>query len=144
PSAAQLRDTISFWKLHHSSWDTAEPVPGPVVQAARSLREKLLADPYRPAYHFCLPEGDGLPGDPNGAFYANGRYHLMYLYRREGRGFSWGHVSSKDLLHWRHHPDAIVPSGNEDGVFSGGGFLDDNGMAILSYWQVISLRAGEC
>jgi len=143
PSVAQLRDTISFWKLHHSSWDTSDPVPRSVVQAARSLREKLLADPYRPAYHFCLPEGDGLPGDPNGAFYANGRYHLMYLYRREGRGFSWGHVSSKDLLHWRHHPDAIVPSGNEDGVFSGGGFLDESGTAILSYWQVISLNQGE-
>jgi len=142
-STAQLRDTIAFWKLRNSSWDTSDPVPAPVIQATRSLREKLLVDPYRPGYHFCLPEGDGRPGDPNGAFYANGRYHLMYLYRREGRGFSWGHVSTKDLLHWRHHPDAITPSGNEDGVFSGGGFLDDDGKVVLSYWQVVSLKDGE-
>lgn len=142
-SAAQLRDTIPFWKLHHSTWIATDPVPGAVVQATRSFREKLLADPYRPAYHFCLPEGDGKPGDPNGAFHANGRYHLMYLYRREGRGFSWGHVSSKDLIHWRHHPDAIVPSGNEDGIYSGGAFVDADGQAVLSYWQVIRLKKGE-
>lgn len=142
-STAQLPDTIPFWKLHHSTWIASDPVPGAVVQSTRSFREKLLNDPYRPGYHFTLPEGDGLPGDPNGAFYANGRYHLMYLYRREGRGFSWGHVSSKDMLHWRHHPDAIVPSGNEDGAFSGGAFVDDDGTAILSYWQFIALNAGE-
>ena len=64
------------------------------IVAARALREKLLQDPYRPGYHFCVPEDIGRPGDPNGAFYANGRYHLMYLYDRRGvhgwrgRGFS--------------------------------------------------------
>lgn len=142
-SSAQLLDTVAFSKLQNATWITSQPVPGAVVQATRSFREKLLSDPYRPGYHFTVPEGNGIPGDPNGAFYANGRYHLMYLYHREGRGFSWGHVSSKDMLHWRHHPDAIVPSGNEDGVFSGGAFVDDDGKAILSYWQVISLRDGE-
>jgi hypothetical protein len=43
----------------------------------------------------------------NGAFYHNGRYHLMYLYNRNGSGFCWGHVSSTVLIHWRHHPDEI-------------------------------------
>src|SRR5690606_41142385 len=143
-SSAQLLDTVAFSKLQNATWITSQPVPGAVVQATRSFREKLLSDPYRPGYHFTVPEGNGIPGDPNGAFYTNGRYHLLYLYHREGRGSSWGHVSSNDMLHWRHHPDAIVPSGNEDGVFSGGAFVDDDGKAILSYWQVISLRAGEC
>lgn len=142
-ASAQLLDTIPFWKLQNSTWITTQPVPPGVVQATRSLREKLLADPYRPGYHFNVPEDRGIPGDPNGAFFANGRYHLMYLYHREGRGFSWGHVSSKDLLHWRHHPDAIVPTGNEDGIFSGGAFLDDDGKAVLSYWQVVSLKEEE-
>jgi beta-fructofuranosidase len=117
-------------------WITGHAVPGPVLQVTRSLREKLLADPYRPAFHFCLPEDIGVPGDPNGAFYYKGKYHLMYLYNREGHGFSWGHVSSSDLLHWRHHPDALMPGGQDEGVFSGGAFMDDDGTAYLSYWML--------
>lgn len=107
-----------------------------MVRASRLLRERLLADPYRPTYHFCVPEDMGLPGDPNGAFYHDGRYHLMYLYNRIESGFCWGHVSSSDLVHWRHHPDAIGPGAGDDGCFSGGAFVDDDGAAYLSYWML--------
>lgn len=44
------------------------PVPEEAVRSARLLRERFLADPHRPTYHFCTPEDMGLPGDPNGAF----------------------------------------------------------------------------
>jgi len=104
------------------------------------LRERLLADPYRPGYHFCVPEDMGQPGDPNGAFFANGRYHLMYLYNRTGVGFCWGHISSHDLLHWRHHPDALGPGSGDEGCFSGGAFVDEDGTAILSYWMLWGAR----
>jgi beta-fructofuranosidase len=113
-----------------------QPIPKEVIKATREFRERLMTDPYRPAYHFAFPEDNGRPGDPNGAFFANGRYHLMYLYNREGVGFSWGHVSSTDLLNWRHHPDAILPGNGDDGCFSGGAFVDDDGSAILSYWML--------
>ena len=62
----------------------------------------------------------------------------MYLYNRQGSGFSWGHISSKDLLHWRHHPDAIVPGDGDDGVFSGGAFVDQNGKATITYWEFMN------
>jgi beta-fructofuranosidase len=107
-----------------------------MVRAARLLRERFLADPYRPTYHFCVPEDMGRPGDPNGAFYHNGRYHLMYLYNRLESGFCWGHISSSDLVHWRHHPDAIGPGHGDEGCFSGGAFVDDDGAAYLSYWML--------
>ena len=113
-----------------------QAVPKEIVKAMREFRERLLADPYRPAFHFCVPEDKGLPGDPNGAFYANGRFHLMYLYDRTGTGFAWGHVSSIDLLHWRHHPDAMTPGNGDEGCFSGGAFVDDNGAVVLSYWML--------
>ncbi|MFT7033814.1 MAG: beta-fructofuranosidase [Cyclobacteriaceae bacterium] len=129
-------DTIKFEIDSTNFWITDRQVPKAVIQSTRSYRERLLADPYRPAYHFCLTEDEGHPGDPNGAFYHNGRYHLMYLYNRSGSGFSWGHVSSKDMLHWRHHPDALMPSDGDEGVFSGGAFMDDDGTAILSYWML--------
>jgi beta-fructofuranosidase len=111
-------------------------VPKEMIISARELREHLMTDPYRPAYHFCIPEGNGRPGDPNGAFFHNGRYHLMYLYERAGIGFAWGHISSKDLLNWQHHPDAIGPGDGDEGCFSGGAFVDDDGSAVLSYWML--------
>ncbi len=113
-----------------------QPIPKEIIKATRDFRERLMTDPYRPAYHFAFPEDNGRPGDPNGAFFANGRYHLMYLYNREGVGFSWGHVSSTDLLNWRHHPDAIIPGNGDEGCFSGGAFVDDDGSATLSYWML--------
>lgn len=129
-----------------SLFNVNQDIPKDVIIASREFRARLLTDPYRPAYHFILPEGDGHPGDPNGAFYYNGRYHLMYLYNRAGPGlswdnrasseFSWGHVSSKDMLHWRHHPDAIGPGDGDEGCFSGGAFVDDDGTVILSYWML--------
>jgi beta-fructofuranosidase len=112
------------------------------IRAARELREHMLADRYRPGYHFTVPEDIGQPGDPNGAFFANGRYHLMYLYNRRGmpgwrgNGFCWGHVSSSDLVHWRHHPDALLPGDGDGGCFSGGAFVDDDGTAYLTYWRL--------
>jgi beta-fructofuranosidase len=60
----------------------------------------------------------------------------MYLYNRSGSGFCWGHISSADLVHWRYHPDAIGPGHGDEGCFSGGGFVDDNGTAYLSYWML--------
>jgi beta-fructofuranosidase len=124
------------WAPVPKSWSRNTPVPAEVVRSTRLLRERFLADPYRPGYHFCVPEDMGMPGDPNGAFYHGGRYHLMYLYNRNGTGFCWGHISSKDLVHWRHHPDAIGPGGSDEGCFSGGAFVDDDGTAYLSYWML--------
>lgn len=124
------------WAPIPSDWSVTGPVPSAVIRSTRLLRERLLADPYRPTYHFCPPEDFGMPGDPNGAFYHDGRYHLMYLYNRTGAGFCWGHISSQDLVHWRHHPDAIGPGNGDVGCFSGGAFVDDDGIAYLSYWML--------
>ncbi len=107
-----------------------------MILNSRKLREKLLSDPYRPGYHFCTPEDIGLPGDPNGAFYAKGRYHLMYLYRFRGDGFRWGHISSIDLVHWRHHPDSLIPDSLDGGIFSGGAFVDYDEKVYLTYWAL--------
>ena len=112
------------------------------IAAAREMRERLLRDRYRPGYHFAIPEDIGMPGDPNGAFWANGRYHLMYLYNRRGTkawgnaAFCWGHISSADLVHWRHHADALLPGDGDGGCFSGGAFVDEDGTAYLTFWRL--------
>jgi len=44
------------------------------VQSTRLLREKLLDDKYAPDIISAFPEDNGMPGDANGCFYAQGRY----------------------------------------------------------------------
>ena len=97
---------------------------------ARALREKLLSDPYRPGYHFVVPEGRCMPFDPNGAIFWKGRYHLFYIFQ-DKRGHNWGHVSSTDLFHWRHHPTGLVA-----GMFSGNCFVNKDGRPTMCYHQV--------
>ncbi|HNQ90874.1 MAG TPA: GH32 C-terminal domain-containing protein [Verrucomicrobiota bacterium] len=103
---------------------------GGVDRSARALREKLLSDPHRPGYHFVTPEGTCMPFDPNGAVYWKGRYHLFYIFQDQ-RGHNWGHVSSTDLFHWRHHPTGLV-----SGMFSGNGFINHEGRPTMCYHQV--------
>lgn len=104
--------------------------------AAQCYRERLLEDPYRPTYHFAVPSGNAWPGDPNGAFFADGVYHLMYLYfNPDAQTYCWGHISSHDLLHWRSHPDALTGLKGDQGCFSGGAFVDDDQTAYLSFWK---------
>jgi hypothetical protein len=95
--------------------------------SARALREKLLSDPHRPGYHFVIPEGQAMPFDPNGAIYWKGRYHLFYIFQDQ-RGHNWGHVSSTDLFHWRHHPTGLV-----SGMFSGNCFINKEGRPTMCY-----------
>ncbi|MBR4888560.1 MAG: glycoside hydrolase family 32 protein [Clostridia bacterium] len=107
-----------------------------MINAARKYRETLLNDPHRPGYHFAIPEDNGIPGDPNGAFYADGVYHLMYLHKNsETNGFHWGHLTSTDLLHWRRHKDALTVQDGDEGCFSGGAFVDDDKTAYLTFWK---------
>lgn len=101
-------------------------------------------DPYRPRYHFAQPGRNGDPGDPNGAFFADGRYHLMYLYHHEeSDSFRWGHVSSEDLLHWHHHPDALSSLNGDRGCNSGGAFVDEDGTAYLTFWKFASVDSSD-
>jgi sucrose-6-phosphate hydrolase SacC (GH32 family) len=112
----------------------ATPHAGPGLNkpatVARSLREKLLSDSYRPGYHFVTPEGRCMPFDPNGAIFWKGRYHLFYIFQ-DARGHNWGHVSSTDLCHWRHHPTDLV-----SGMFSGNCFINKDGRPTICHHQV--------
>ena len=102
------------------------------LHTARNVRLKLLQDRYRPAYHFANPEGLAMPFDPNGNVFWRGRHHMGYIYQERGVHL-WGHVSSTDLLHWRHHAPSLMPTSDspETGIFSGNGFVDRDGSRVL-------------
>jgi sucrose-6-phosphate hydrolase SacC (GH32 family) len=99
-------------------------------RASREVRERLLSDPHRPGYHFVIPEGRAMPFDPNGAIFWKGRYHLFYIFQDQ-RGHNWGHVSSRDMVHWRHHRTGLV-----SGMFSGNCFVNKEGQPTMCYHQV--------
>lgn len=79
---------------------------------------------YRPAYHFS-PKNNWT-NDPNGLVYFNGIYHLFFQYNPMGDlwgHMSWGHATSKDLVHWQQEPVALQ---EENGVmiFTGSAVVD--------------------
>ena len=93
------------------------------------MRERMVADKFRPRYHFIAPEGWW--NDVNGAVFWNGRYHIGYLQKiSNGEGerdfSSWQHISSRDLLHWRYHKASLrEPFGGLKGdYFNSGDVMD--------------------
>ena len=77
--------------------------------------------------------------EPHAPMYYNGMYHLFFQSNSFGpywRGISWGHLVSRDTVHWRPIRDAIVPQEGSvmpDGVWSGGATLDKNGVPVLFF-----------
>jgi fructan beta-fructosidase len=69
--------------------------------------------------------------DPNGLVLADGRWHAYYQHHpfddRWGP-MHWGHASSADGLHWRHHPVALAPDPLGT-IFSGSIVVDHDGVA---------------
>lgn len=107
------------------------------VAAIREFRNKLLADPYRPVYHFAIPEDYAVPSDPNGCIYWGGRYHMFHIYQDRGTHV-FAHLSSLDMVHWREHPKALYPTNESkiEGIFSGNCFVNKKGEATMLYHGV--------
>jgi len=140
------KEENDIWRLIFTQTVNWEPFPmdeatqamkdaiDKLAMTVRSHREQLLADPWRPGYHFTVPEGVAIPFDPNGAIFWQGRYHLFYIFQDTRSGIKsdhWGHVSSTDLFHWRHHPTGLL-----EGMYSGNCFLNEDGVPTMCYHQV--------
>ncbi|KAK4425528.1 Acid beta-fructofuranosidase [Sesamum alatum] len=94
--------------------------------------KKMLAW-QRTAYHF-QPEKNWM----NGPLFYKGWYHFFYQYNPWGAvwgNISWGHAVSKDLIHWRHLPLAMVPDKWYDinGVWTGSATILQDGQLIMLY-----------
>lgn len=99
------------------------------------LKEKSANDPWKPIYHI-HPEF-GLINDPNGLAYFNGEYHTFYQWYPYGptHGMKhWAYVKSKDLVHWKRMPVALIPTEDYEkhGCYSGGAIVKD-GQLFLYY-----------
>jgi len=83
----------------------------------------------RPLFHYG-PQKNWI-NDPNGLVFHDGVYHLFYQYNPFANTWghmSWGHATSKDLIHWTEQPIAIPEFTEHDtvvtSIFSGTAFID--------------------
>jgi fructan beta-fructosidase len=84
---------------------------------------------WRPVYHFTPLKN--WTNDPNGLIYIDGVYHLYNQqnpFENKWGHMSWGHATSKDLVHWNHLPIAIPETIDKDTTwrFSGCAVWDKN------------------
>lgn len=109
-----------------------------IAKAHSLINEKsrtVSQDDWRLHYHV-MPEANWM-NDPNGFCMWNGEYHLFYQhhpYSPEWGPMYWGHVKSKDLVHWERLPIALAPSESydKDGCFSGSA-IEKDGKLYLFY-----------
>ncbi|MDE6371206.1 MAG: DUF4980 domain-containing protein, partial [Duncaniella sp.] len=94
---------------------------------------------YRPTFHH-TPQW-GWMNDPNGMVYKDGVWHLFFQWNPYGskwQNMTWGHSTSKDLIHWEAQPTAIEPNALGT-VFSGSSVLDPANTAGFGSDAIVSL-----
>lgn len=105
---------------------------------------------WRPQFHFT--QKVGWINDPNGMVYHNGTWHLFFQHNPvslKWGNMTWGHATSKDLLHWEQQPNALFPRTMAKGdAFSGGATVDKLNTAGWGKDTLVAFftdtRRGEC
>lgn len=100
---------------------------------------------YRPQFHFSARQH--WINDPNGLVFINGVYHLFYQcnpFGIEWGNMSWGHATSRDLIHWQEKPIALPQrylGDRIESIFSGCCVLDEHNVTGLGEVGQVPLLA---
>ncbi|KAK4486401.1 hypothetical protein RD792_009075 [Penstemon davidsonii] len=105
----------------------------PVLGAHKFPWTKKMLAWQRTAYHF-QPKNNWM----NGPLVYKGWYHFFYQYNPYAAVWGtivWGHAVSRDLIHWRHLPLAMIPDHWYDinGVWTGSATFLENGQLVMLY-----------
>ena len=106
-----------------------------------SLSGALSTEPPIFNYHLQHPGGESSPGDPNAAFFLDGKYHLHYILNHPwgtNSSYSYIHVTSPDMVHWEWQSTKLQPSLTGHGMFSGTGFFTQEGRPAIIYHGQVS------
>ena len=98
-----------------------------------------IPDGERPLFH--ATPTIGWMNDPNGFSFYRGECHLFYQYHpysNEWGPMYWGHLKTRDFIHWERLPAAMAPDQEYDcdGCFSGGAVELPDGRQMLMYTGV--------
>lgn len=94
-----------------------------------SARTKVMEDPNRLQYHLQPPVG--WLNDPNGLCQIGDIYHIYFQYtpfNPEGGTGLWGHMTTKDFIHYEEQEPAIYPDSiwDTNGAYSGSAYEEDD------------------
>jgi len=101
-------------------------------------KTETYAERYRPQFHYTTQKG--WINDPCGLVYFDGEYHLFNDHNPFGLDIPghlnhpskppsrWSHAVSRDLVHWKELPIAILPD-KLGAIFSGSGVVDRDNTA---------------
>jgi len=120
-----------------------------LLQKARDFEARYgphIPDSERPAFH--ATPTIGWMNDPNGFSFYKGECHLFYQYHpysNEWGPMHWGHLKTRDFIHWERLPAALAPDRDYDaaGCFSGGAVELPDGRQLLMYTGVRRCRDAE-
>ncbi|MCK5174090.1 MAG: glycoside hydrolase family 32 protein [Planctomycetes bacterium] len=105
----------------------ADLAPGQMDPSHRTFASYLdvgYDQSHRPQFHFTSRKN--WLNDPNGLVYYDGEWHLFFQHYALGLGSgtkTWGHAVSRDMVHWKQIPHAILPYSN-GAIWSGTAVID--------------------
>ncbi|TWU67204.1 Levanase precursor [Crateriforma conspicua] len=139
-TSAETTDWYAFFTLDAYRGQTARVVANKVTAEGFALvrpsdhipgEDDFYHEPHRPQFHFT--QKVGWNNDPNGMVYHDGTWHLFFQHNPVALpwgNMTWGHATSKDLLHWQQHPNKLFPKTMAQGdCFSGGATVDQHNTA---------------
>ena len=94
---------------------------------------------YRPVYHHTPMWG--WMNDPNGLFYKDGVWNLYFQYNPYGstwENMTWGHATSRDLVHWQYEGTPIEPDALGT-IFSGSAVVDSANTAGFGKNAIVAM-----
>jgi sucrose-6-phosphate hydrolase SacC (GH32 family) len=123
PAQAEIQDL-------HSRWFTGRQEPDWVALGMPD-RRYYANDLHRPKYHLC-PPGKWM-NEPHAPLFYKDYYHIFYQGNPHAPiwdHIAWGHLISRDMIHWEDAPLALTPEGgtiSPDGCWSGSSLIDKEG-----------------
>jgi fructan beta-fructosidase len=134
-ASADTADWYAFFTIDRYQGQKARVVASKVTEEGFALiapsdsipgEQYFYREPHRPQFHFT--QKVGWNNDPNGMVYHNGTWHLFFQHNPVALpwgNMTWGHATSRDLLHWEQQPNKLFPKTMARGAcFSGGATVD--------------------